>query len=80
MYIVFVTMATNTDKLVSEIRALPDDEKIRLLDALLTDLSESEPEIDAVWASEARRRWEAYKAGNIASLSYEELLSKYSSK
>ena len=73
-------MATNTDKLVSEIRALPDDEKIRLLDALLTDLSESEPEIDAVWASEARRRWEAYKAGNIASLSYEELLSKYSSK
>jgi len=80
VYIVFVTMATNTDKLVSEIRALPDDEKIRLLDALLTDLSESEPEIDAVWASEARRRWEAYKAGNIASLSYEELLSKYSSK
>ena len=31
-------MATNADKLVSEIRALPNEEKIRVLDAILTDL------------------------------------------
>ena len=73
-------MATNTDKLVSEIRALPDDEKIRVLDALLTDLDQHDAEIDGAWANEARRRWEAYKAGRIATVSYEELMNKYSSK
>ena len=80
VYIGFGTMSTNTDKLVSEIRALPDDEKIRVLDALLTELGHPDPEIDAVWAKEARRRWEAYQAGRMATISYEELMSKYSSK
>ncbi|HTG91498.1 MAG TPA: hypothetical protein VL866_02830 [Pyrinomonadaceae bacterium] len=31
-------MATNTEKLLSEIRALPEEEKLRLLDEILTDL------------------------------------------
>ena len=31
-------MSTTVDKLVSEIRQLPDAEKLRLLDAILTDL------------------------------------------
>jgi len=70
-------MATNTDKLVSEIRALPNEEKIRVLDALLTDLGQPDPDIDIVWANEARRRWDAYKAGRMATVSYEELMSKY---
>lgn len=80
VYIGSGTMATNTDKLVSEIRALPNDEKIRVLEALLTDLDQPDAEIDAVWAHEARRRWEAYKVGRIGTVSYEELMSKYSSK
>ena len=73
-------MATNTDKLVSEIRSLPNEEKIRVLDALLTDLHQLDPEIDAAWAAEARRRWEAYKEGRLGSISYEELMSQYDSK
>ena len=70
-------MATNTDKLVSKIRLLTHEEKFRVLDALLTDLHQPDPEIDAVWAIEARKRWQAYKAGQLASISYEELMSKY---
>jgi putative addiction module component (TIGR02574 family) len=73
-------MATNADRLVSEIRSLPNEEKIRVLDALLTDLHQPDPEIDAAWAVEARRRWEAYKAGRLATISYEELMSQYNSK
>ena len=73
-----VKMATTkVDKLVSELRSLSNEEKIRVLDALLTDLHQPDPKIDAVWAIEARGRWEAYKAGRIASISYEELMSKY---
>jgi len=49
-------MATQADKLVSEIRALPEEEKLRLLDAILTDLDKPDPEIDHVWAVEARKR------------------------
>jgi hypothetical protein len=49
-------MARNVDKLAEEIRDLPDVEKLRLLDAILTDLDKPDPEIDRVWAVEARKR------------------------
>ena len=70
-------MATQADKLVSEIRALPEEEKLRLLDAILTDLDKPDPELDHVWATEARKRWLAYKAGRLSTVSYEELMAKY---
>ena len=54
-----ISMATNADKLVSEIRGLPDSEKLRLVDAILSDLNKPDPEIDRVWANEARTRWAA---------------------
>jgi putative addiction module component len=56
-------MSTLADKLASEIRDLPDVEKLRLVDAILTDLDKPDPEIDRIWADEARKRWAAYKAG-----------------
>ena len=58
-----------SDKLVSEIRDLPDVEKLRLVDAILTDLDKSDPEIDGIWAEEVRKRWAAYKAGKIPTVS-----------
>ena len=71
-------MSTRAENLVSEIRALPDEEKLKVLDALLTDLDKRDLEIDRVWAHEARRRWQAYQAGEVATVSYEELMAKYS--
>jgi hypothetical protein len=70
-------MATQADKLVTEIRALPDEEKLRVLDAILTDLDKPDLEIDQVWAEEARKRWSRYKAGHLQTVSYEELMRKY---
>ena len=72
-----ISMSTNADKLVSEIRGLPDSEKLRLVDAILSDLDKPDPEIDRVWANEARKRWAAYKEGRIPTVSYEEVMSKY---
>lgn len=71
-------MSTRAENLVSEIRSLPEEEKLQVLDALLTDLDKRDPELDRVWAAEARRRWNAYKAGEVATVSYEELMAKYS--
>lgn len=70
-------MATTADKLVSEIRSLPDVEKLRLVDAILTDLEKPDPEIDNVWAEEARKRWAAFKEGRVPTVSYEEVMAKH---
>jgi putative addiction module component (TIGR02574 family) len=70
-------MATQADRLVNEIRALPDEEKLRVVDAILTDLDKPDQEIDQVWAEEARKRWSRYKAGHLQTVSYEELMHKY---
>jgi len=70
-------MSTTADKLVSEIRDLPDVEKLRVVDAILSDLDKPDPEIDRVWAEEARKRWTAYKEGRIPTVSYEEVMAKH---
>ena len=70
-------MSTTTDKLASEIRALLDAEKLRLVDAILTDLDKPDPEIDRIWAEEAKTRWQAYKACRIPTVSYKEVIAKY---
>ena len=58
-------MPTNTEKLLSEIRALCEEEKVRLLDEILSDLDTPDPAIEQIWAIEARKRWAAYKAGSV---------------
>jgi len=62
---------------LADIRALPEEEKVRLLDAILTDLETPDPAIDAVWTNEALKRWEAYKAGKIGPVAYDDLIRKY---
>ena len=70
-------MSSTADKLEQEIKALADVEKLRFVDAILADLAKPDPEIDRVWAEEARKRWAAYKAGRLRTVSYEEVMSKY---
>ncbi|MEX0802830.1 MAG: addiction module protein [Candidatus Binatia bacterium] len=69
-------MAKSVDKLAKEIHELPDVEKLRLVDAILTDLDKPDPEIDRIWAEEARKRWVAYKAGKVPTVSYESVMAK----
>ena len=70
-------MSSTSDKLALEIRALPDVEKLRLIDSILTDLDKPDPEIDRIWAEEARKRWAAYQAGRIPTVSYEDVMAKH---
>jgi hypothetical protein len=72
-------MAISVDKLAEEIKSLPDIEKLRLVNAILSDLDRPDPELDRIWAEEARKRWSGYKSGLIPSLSYHEVLKKYRS-
>ncbi|MDD5560037.1 addiction module protein [Candidatus Methylomirabilis sp.] len=70
-------MARTVDTLAAEIHDLPDVEKLRLVDAILADLDRPDPEIDRVWAEEARKRWEAYKAGRATTVPYETVMAKH---
>jgi putative addiction module component (TIGR02574 family) len=70
-------MSAKSEKLACEIRSLTDIEKLRLVDSILADLDQPDPEIDRVWAEEARRRWKAFKAGKLPTVSYKTVMAKY---
>ena len=78
------TLARSQKDHVSLVDLLSDSEtrdKIldhpRLVDAILTDLEKPDPEIDRVWAEEARKRWAAYKTGRVPTVSYQEVVAKH---
>ena len=69
-------MATINKELEAKIRSLSDTEKLKLVDSILTQLDRPDPEIDRIWAEEARNRWQAYKAGKLETVSYERLTTR----
>lgn len=58
-------MATISNKLIENIESLSDIEKLELVDSILMQLDKPDPEIDRIWAEEARKRWQAYKSGKL---------------
>jgi len=70
-------MGTIIDELAEKIKSLPDSEKIQLVDSILIQLDKPDPEIDRIWADEARKRWQAYKIGKLETASYDQIMNKY---
>ncbi|MEK6599170.1 MAG: addiction module protein [Deltaproteobacteria bacterium] len=70
-------MGTINDEFAAKIKSLPDSEKIELVDSILMQLDKPDPEIDRIWADEARKRWQAYKSGEIETVTYEQVMDKY---
>jgi putative addiction module component (TIGR02574 family) len=68
-------MARTKDDLYVRIHSLPDLEKLRLVDEILTQLDKPDLELDRIWAEEARKRWDAYKAGRLKTVSHEEVMA-----
>ena len=62
-------MSSTADELEQQIQSLSDLEKLRLVDMILADLDRPDPEIDRIWAEEARERWSAYKARRLRTVS-----------
>ncbi len=73
-------MGTISKELSAKIKSLPDNEKIELVDSILTQLDKPDPEIDRIWAEEAKKRWKAYKEGKADTISYEQVMKKHSSR
>ena len=70
-------MATINKEIQAKIRSLSDTEKLKLVDSILTQLDRPDPEIDRIWAEEARNRWQSYKAGKLETVSYEKVMRKH---
>ena len=73
-------MVTSSKELSAKIKALPDKEKIELVDSILMQLDKPDPELDRIWAKEAKKRWKAYKAGKVETVSYEQVMKKHSAR
>jgi putative addiction module component (TIGR02574 family) len=73
-------MGTISKELSAKIKSLPDNEKIELVDSILMQLDKPDPEIDRIWAKEARNRWIAYKAGKVETVSYVQVMKKHSAR
>lgn len=70
-------MATKNKELEAKIRSLPDNTKLELVDSILMQLDKPDPEIDRIWAEESRSRWQAYKAGKLKTVSYDQVMRKH---
>jgi len=70
-------MAAMVRDIVTQVSSMPDADKLQLVDLILRQLDKPDPEIDRVWAKEARKRWQAYKAGTIETVSYEQVMEKH---
>ncbi len=73
-------MTKRAQDVVEEIRTLPDTEKLAVVDSILLELDRPDPEIDRVWADEARARWQAYRAGREDSVPYAQVMDKHRRK
>jgi putative addiction module component (TIGR02574 family) len=73
-------MGTISNELAAKIKSLPDGEKMELVDSILMQLDKPDPEIDRIWAEEARSRWQAYKADKLKTVSYEQVMKKHSTR
>ena len=62
--------------LISEALHLKPAERFIVIEALIKSLDVPDPKIEEAWAMEAKKRLEAYKAGNLATVSFEDMFGK----
>lgn len=69
-------MTHAAEELVSLAAKLPPNERIELVESILATLDQPDPEIAAAWAKEAADRLAAFRRGEVAAVSEEEVFGK----
>ena len=70
-------MNTKTKALSQEARKLSPEERVKLVEDVLSSLDPIDPEIDRLWAEEVRDRLAAYLRGELKATPFEEILQTY---
>lgn len=74
-------MSTPTTDILDAVLALPVEQRLSLVNAVLASLNpESSPDIDDLWAAEAKRRAEEIDSGTAAVLDGEQAFSRLRAK
>lgn len=70
-------MKPESQDLLKDALALPPIERAALVDQLLASLDRPDEAVDQVWRKEIAARLRAYRSGNAATVSAEDVLSEY---
>ncbi len=70
-------MAHVNKEIVGEALSLSIEEKVELVEILLSSLDEPDKNIDELWAEEAESRIKAYESSQLKTISLDKVLSKY---
>lgn len=62
--------------LLEEALKLKPDERFTIVEGLIKSLDEPDSTLDAIWAEEAQKRLEAYRAGNLEGIPMEEIFKE----
>jgi len=69
-------MSDLVDELSRKARALPPEERVRLAEELLATVQEVDPEVEAAWDEEIRRRSEEIDSGKAKLIPAEEVFAE----
>ena len=70
-------MTLQAKELTALATTLPPDERIALVEEILSSLDQPDLAMDRLWAKEAEDRLAAYRRGEIKTVELEEVLAKY---
>jgi putative addiction module component (TIGR02574 family) len=73
-------MTDKTKILIEEARKLSSEERIELVEAVMTSLDEPDTHIEAAWATEVEDRITAHERGEMPARSAAAVLAKYGDK
>ena len=70
-------MSNDAKTLIDQVRALPPEDRIALVEDVLDSLDHADPDIDRLWAREATDRVAAYRRGELAAKDLSDVVAKY---
>lgn len=72
-------MSTELNQVFQDALELSDNERATLVGLLIESLEEAhqvDPDVEAAWAAEAERRWKEIEAGQVQTVSWEDVRAK----
>jgi len=73
-------MSPRTRQILDDALSLPADERVSIVEQLLSSLDQPDPAIDSIWAQEVDRRIEQFDAGKMEAIPAQEVFAEFDSE